>query len=241
MALDENKLQKEQPDEERHDTIVTSTYPRLDIPEGEKPELLDYLVSLPDVDVDLPPIPEAKNKPEPQMEEKTEEENKAEALASFIRNRTKAAQVCPFAMLYSENEDVGEVLENFSGDEAFNDIVYIKGDKDTYYYSNKTMTEYYANIAILVEEKNDSRTVAHSVREHSKYPAPTPVQFFMKTPFFLSSSQLDQVRNIFKIDPNYEDIKEFKLDNGMEYFYSTLSLTHYAAFSLAEDAMNATP
>jgi len=230
-------------EEKQSGTFEVPPLARLDIPDGEKPDLFDFLVSQPDPGIDLSPLPEEKAEectPDEQAEEKNEDEKKVDALAERIRSRAKAAQITPFAMLYSEDEAVYEVFENLFKDENFSDIVYIKGDKDTYYYSDKPMTEYFATISVLVAEKNDPRTAAHAIRGHSKHPGATPVEFFKNYPYFFTADQIEQICETFKTDPDYEDIQTFSL-GGMEYFHSTLYLPRGTAVSLVEDSMNREP
>jgi len=215
---------------------------RLNIPEGEKPDLFEYLVSQPESEVEFPPFTaEEKEKPAPVPEEKVEDASQQpEALAEFIRTRAKAAQITPFAMMLSNNKTVAEVLEKLSKDETFRDIVQIKGEKDSYYYSNKNMTEYFANIAVLVEEKNFTRTLAEMVRRHSKDLALTPIRHFLNYPYFYSKPQLDQISKDAKANPEYEDINDLEID-GLVYFYSTQFIPHGVATSLAEEDLNKRP
>lgn len=213
--------------DERNKAIMeVSPYPRLDIAGDEKPDLFEYIEGLPDVDMELAPLEDVK-------EDKVEGE--AEVLVEFIRKRAKASHITSFGVLLSENEGAAAVLEKVLCDENFDDIVEIKGTKESYYYSNQVMTDSFAKIAVLVHEKDYPSTVAHVVRDRSKYPSPTPVKHFVYYPYFYSAELLSQIRETLKDDPNYQDIKEFKLDNGMEYFYSNISLEHRLAVGLAED------
>ena len=218
--------------------LELSPYPRLDIPEGEKPDILSYLTSLPDVDV--PPgfktLDEDKKVKAPVIE-KTEEQLKAEALAEKIRSRTKSLQVTAYALLLSENSEVPSILETLSKDEAYKDIVFYKGQKDKYYYSNSTMTPQYANIAVLVEEKDYLHTVAQMVRYHAKtYPSPTAEQYFVDPPYNYPKPHMERVRKMLKDDPAYKDIKEVTTNNGKIYLFSTEHMTEVYALSLAERA-----
>ena len=223
------------------DDDFISQGPRLDIPEGEQPDLLDYLASLPDVEED--PSMEEEKAEEPGSTEddgKTEEEKRIEVLAALIRSRSGAAQITPLALLCSEDEGFVEVLENLSKDEAYKDIVCIKGAEDSYYYSNKIMSDSFANIAVLVNEKNDVRTLAHSVRERSSYPALTYAEFFHGYPFNFSADQMEQIRETIKTDPAYEDIQVFKYQNA-EFFYSLRFIKHEIALCYADELVNAKP
>ena len=228
--------QEIQQDDEAKD-LETSPYPRLDIPEGKEPELFAYLTSLPDVD--MPPGYDDLSAGEQEEEkvEKTPEQLKKEALANKIRSRTRNSDITAYALLLSEDSDVSTTLEMLSKDEAFKDIEEIKGQKDTYYFSNSTMTPQYANIAVLVEEKDYPYTVAKMVRYHTeKYPAPTDVSYFTDHPYNYSKPQMEQVRHMLQNDPLYADIKEVTSASGKIYLYSSEHMTEVYAKSLAEYA-----
>ena len=228
------------------DNVSAPPDSRLDIPEGEKPDLLEYLAGLPDVEgedaaMDSPLSNEENAKQEVseiQAEEKLE--ITPELLAELIRSRAKAALITPLSLLQNEKPDVLEMLNTLSADEAYKDIICIKGDKDSYYYSNNIMSNSFANIAVLVEEKDDARTLAHSVRERSAYPALTYARFFMGYPFNFSAERMEQVKAVLKSNNAYEDIQTVSYAN-VEFFYSTQSIKPEIASYLAEELVNERP
>ena len=169
----------------------------------EKPELIDYLESLPEVDVPFQPFPEDEPVVVPQ---KTE----AQALAEELRQRSKDAQLTA-------------------------DIVFIKGEKDRYFYSNRYMTDNYAKIAMLVEEKNWPHTIAEMVRFNCKtYPASTAYTYFMEHPYYLTRPQLERaLAQVFR-DPRYADIATVNAANGEPYLYSRLFFTDRYGKALAD-------
>ena len=229
----------------------------LNIPEGESLDLFEYLASLPDVDAELPPLQEqeseapeetgeketaAEEPPTEELGKKTQEETDMEALVNLLRERSRAGALTSFLALQKENEAIGQFFEKLKTEEKYKeeykDIVYIQGSKDKYYYSNIPMTDQFANIAALVEEKDLPRTVAHVVRTRSEYPASTKINHFMGYPYHYSAEEIKQVRETFKTNPEYEDIGEFMLRNKAEYFFSTKYLTPQLAFALEEDAQS---
>lgn len=227
MTLEESK---------NHAAYNVAPDPQLDIPEGEKPDLFEFLVSLPDVDVELTPIPvEEAEEYEEAAAEKAEKEKKAENLANRIRACSKVPQIISFSVLLAEDEGVAEVFEFLFKDENYKDILYVKGKKDTYYYSHTYMANSFAHIAANVVEEDDARTIAHSVREHSKYPSLSDRNFFREYPFHLSDEQIEQVRMVFQVDPDYEDIKEIEFNNVL-FFYSTLHFPPGQALDYAQNA-----
>jgi len=234
--------QKDPP--EQTDGACACSNSRLNIPEGEKPDLFDYLASLPDAEEDGTAPNLAQNEAEPEAGEEsnaqTEEtpENKLETLVEIIRYRAKAAHITPLAFL--KEEGLTDALEELPNDEANKDIVCIKGDKDSYYYSNTIMTDSFANIAVRVEEKNDAMTLAHCVRERSAYPALTYSTFFDGYPFNFSPAQMEAIKGVIKTDPAYADIQVITLFCA-EFFYSTLHIKPEIANYLADELINERP
>lgn len=141
----------------------------------EKPDLMEYLESLPEVeDPYAEAMAAAAAMPQPEKKEKT----KAELLADFIRERSAGAMLTAYAALAAEEEALEALLQEMRETESCADIVSIKGDKDVYYYSNANMSDNYARIAMLVEEKNLPKTIAEMVRFSCKtYPSPTPLDY----------------------------------------------------------------
>ena len=232
---EDNALREKREAERRELSAAISPYPRLDVPEGEKPELMEFLKELPEV-TNLPK-PTNEVVTEEITPEKTEEQLKMEAIANKIRGNTRMSQITPLASLVVEEENASEILAKMAEDEAFSDIVNEKGQKDTYYYSNNRMTPQYANIAILVEEENHVYTVAKMTRYHCKlHPAPTPERYFLSHPYYYSKELMDQVREVLKNDSEYADIKEVNASNGKLYFYSTEHMTERYARGLSNEA-----
>ena len=194
-------------------------------PAEEKPELIDYLESLPEVDVPFQPFPEDEPVVVPQ---KTE----AQALAEELRQRSKDAQLTAEKALRAAHENWEELLSGLQGEA---DIVFIKGEKDRYFYSNRYMTDNYARIAMLVEEKNWPHTIAEMVRFNCKtYPASTAYTYFMEHPYYLTRPQLERaLAQVFR-DPQYADIAMVNAANGEPYLYSRLFFTDRYGKALAD-------
>ncbi|MCL2168860.1 MAG: hypothetical protein FWB74_02415 [Defluviitaleaceae bacterium] len=217
--------------------ITSNTYniapdPGLNIPEGEKIDLFEFLESQPDVNVELSPLPEAEN--EPAQDEKTKEEKKIEALASRIRSASKVPQIVPFATLFAEDEGVAELFEKLFANEDYKDILHVQGKKDTYYYSHPTMANSFALIAVNLAEGDDVHTMAHSIRVQAKFPLLTPLDFFTSYPFYMSDEQIKLARAAFKTNPAYEDIKEIEHYNTL-FFYSTHGISEKFAPAYAQE------
>jgi hypothetical protein len=183
----------------------------LDIPEGEAVDLLEYLLSLDDDDRTHPE--------QPKFDEVSD-------LANLIRARTWAMLVTPLTVLKNQEKNIKDILEKLSKDQSFDDIVYIKNDSDTYYFSNGIMSRSFAQIAVLVAEKDYAQAMANTIRERCQNIEPTQFSIFVNAPFFLTSRQVDEIRQTFENDPKFEDIKEFKLENNNDFFYSNKYAAH---------------
>ncbi|MBR1583951.1 MAG: hypothetical protein IJ662_00235 [Clostridia bacterium] len=224
--LDNPKLEKQELQQQAAQVIAQAAG------EEEKPELLSYLQSLPEVEDPFPPSPpEEEAPPEP-------EKTKAQLLADFIRERCKSALITPRQLIAQEEEDLDALLADMAADPTCADILTVKGQKDVYYYSEELMAHNYAKIAMLTLEKDDARTVAEMVRFNCKaFPTPTPVYYFARQPFFLDQNQMALVIAQMKDDPQYQDIRECEAAiNGEKYLYSIDLMSEKYAKALANGA-----
>lgn len=191
----------------------------------EKPELMEYLNSLPEVEDPFPP-----------MEEEAEmEKSPAQELADYIRLRSSAAQVTAKSVLESEIEDFPQRMEELSQDETCKDIASTQGAKDIYYYSREHMSDNYAMIAALVEEKDLVETIARMVRFNCKtYPLPTPFNYFERHPYYATMPQIERAVDVLEREPKYQDIRVFANRNKAKYFYAEGIMSEKYAKALAE-------
>ncbi len=199
---------------------------------GEKPDIFDYMQSLPDVEDPFPPSePEAALPPEP-------EKSKAQLLADFIRQRCVSSLITARAMIAADDEHAGELIAQMLEDEACRDIRTVQGNRDVYFYSSELMADNYARIAMLTLEKDDARTVAEMVRFNCKaFPTPTPVYYFSRQPFFLDRERMQAVIAQMKTDEAYQDIRVCTAEiNGEPYLYSVTLMSEKYARALANGA-----
>ena len=149
------------------------------VPEGTdaadaKPELLDFLAAAPDAEND--PYADQPTKTAPELPELTP----AQQLAGYIRSRSAAALVTAHAQLASEVENADELLAQMPQDPQCEDIVSRTGAKDTYYYSSANMSDNYAMIAQLIEDRDLCVMFAEMVRFNARiYPSATPLRYFL--------------------------------------------------------------
>lgn len=171
---------------------------------------------------------------------KEETEDKAALAVSFIRDKsidgllTNAEDLIDEPLLL-EVDEILPLIDEIKTREEFSDICISRGKEKIYLYSRKHITDKYADMMILVEEKDLFKTIAKTVREESKlYPRPTDVRLFNKTPFKFTKEEFDEVYEQLKKNEEYKDIKETRASNNALYLYSDLYMKKALADSLAE-------
>ena len=198
-------------------------------PKKEGMDLFDYLESLPDVEDPFAPMEED------EMGEP--EKTPAQTLAEYIRTRSGAAQLTAKKDLEKEEENLDELLRQLREDETCKDIRSVMGRKDEYFYSDSNMANNYAMIMMLVIEKDVARTVAHMVRFNCvTYPSPTPLYYFMRSPYHMKKEELDAALKQIEADESCRDIQSTTAFNGVLYLYSLESMSAKYAKALADGA-----
>ena len=144
--------------------------------EAAKPQLLDFLAGEPEAEND--PFADQPTQTAPELPELTP----AQELAGYIRSRSAAALVTPHALLVSEVENADELLAQMPQDPQCEDIVVRAGAKDTYYYSNANMSDNYAMIAQLIEDKDLCVMFAEMVRFNAGLPQCYPAEVLPALP-----------------------------------------------------------
>lgn len=202
-------------------------------PSAAKPNLLDYLESLPEVEDPFEP-----SAPSPAPEEKTA----LLQLADRIRMCSARGCLLSRSELASGDEtaaahlaELDEARRAEGGENPFSDIRTEQGAKDLYYYSTPTMAVNYAHMAMLALEKDYCRTIADTVRWHCKVgPSCTWVRYFTFAPYNLTMVQIDRTLKMMKQKEAYADIQETASFNGKRYLYSSNLLTAKYAKALAD-------
>lgn len=191
--------------------------------ESKKPDLIEYLQSLPEVEDTFEPFEED----EPIVVEQTQEG----IMADFIRERTLLSMVTASQLLKESFENYEELILKML--ETCEDIACVDGEKDKYYYCNATMTANYAMIAMLIEDKNMPRTIAQMVRERATYPAATPCSYFLRSPYNWTKTQLNNALVALSKREEYADIVQVNAFNGEPYLYSRNHLSDKYGKALA--------
>ena len=194
-----------------------------------KPELLDFLAAAPDAEND--PYADQPTKTAPELPELTP----AQQLAGFIRSRSAAALVTAHAQLASEVENADELLAQMPQDPQCEDIVSRTGAKDTYYYSSANMSDNYAMIAQLIEDRDLCVMFAEMVRFNARiYPSATPLRYFQRSPYGLAPEVIEQTWKAMQENPAYADIEELTNNQNERFLFSTQYLTRRYAKAISD-------
>ena len=198
-------------------------------PDAAKPELLDFLASEPEAEND--PFADQPTKTAPELPQLTP----AQELADYIRARSAAALVTAHALLVSEVENADALLAQMPEDPQCADIVSRTGAKDTYYYSSANMSDNYAMIAQLIEDKDLCVMVAEMVRFNARvYPSATPLRYFRRSPYNLSPEAIEQTWQTMQGKPEYSDIEELTNNENERFLFSTKHLTRRYAKAISD-------
>ena len=204
------------------------------VPEGTeaadaKPELLDFLAAAPDAEND--PYADQPTKTAPELPELTP----AQQLAGYIRSRSAAALVTAHAQLLSEVENADELLAQMPQDPQCEDIVSRTGAKDTYYYSSANMSDNYAMIAQLIEDRDLCVMFAEMVRFNARiYPSATPLRYFQRSPYGLAPDEIEQTWKTMQGRPEFADIEELTNNQNERFLFSTQYLTRRYAKAISD-------
>ena len=207
------------------------------VPSKDAPvDVFDYMDSLPEVNDPFEPS-ENPMIEDPNAEPDYTQLKEGEILANFIRERTQGVNLTPRKALEEEDPTITDTIDEMLSLESCQDIRSVKGQKDEYFYSIEYMAKNYAMIAMLVYEKDIPHTIAQMVRFNCKtYPAPSPLEYFMRSPFSYTKPQLDHALHMIEQNEAYKDIKVLHTWNNQRYLYSEDVMTKKYAQVLADDA-----
>ncbi|MCI6945129.1 MAG: hypothetical protein MR755_06710 [Faecalibacterium sp.] len=197
--------------------------------EAAKPELLDFLAAAPEAQGD--PYEDQPTVTAPELPQLTP----AQELAGYIRSRSAAALLTPHALLLTEVENADELLAQMPADPQCEDITTRKGAKDTYYYSTANMSDNYAMIAQLIEDKDLCVMFAEMVRFNARiYPSATPLKYFQRSPYGLAPEVIEQTWKSMQGKPEYADIEELTNNQNERFLFSTKHLTRRYAKAISD-------
>ena len=198
-------------------------------PDAAKPELLDFLAAAPEAEGD--PYADQPTVTAPELPKLTP----AQELAGYIRSRSAAALITAHALLVAELENAEELLAQMPADPQCADIVTREGAKDVYYYSNANMSDNYAMIAQLIEDKDLCVMFAEMVRFNARiYPSATPLKYFQRSPYGLAPEVIEQTWQSMQGKPEYADIEELTNNQNERFLFSTQHLTRRYAKAISD-------
>ena len=197
--------------------------------EAVKPELLDFLAAAPEAQGD--PYEDQPTVTAPELPQLTP----AQELAGYIRSRSAAALLTPHALLLTEVENADELLAQMPADPQCEDITTRKGAKDTYYYSTANMSDNYAMIAQLIEDKDLCVMFAEMVRFNARiYPSATPLKYFQRSPYGLAPEVIEQTWKAMQENPAYADIEELTNNQNERFLFPTKPLPRRYAKAISD-------
>lgn len=178
------------------------------------------------------------------LEEKTVPPDEA-ALMALIRQRTEKSKVSGSKWLKAQkhpalpNEKLEELLTTIqegNAPETLAAVHFVKMGKDTYYYDSTIMTDHFAELDAMIEEKDILHTIASVTRSDCElYPRPTQFSKMMGYPFRFSLDEVEGAAARMQLDERYQDIQVVTASNGAKAFFSTLHMSRVYASGLLED------
>lgn len=206
---------------------IPDTVEPIAVEEG-KTDLLDFLADAPEAEGD--PFAD-----QPTVAQELPQLTPAQELAGYIRSRSASALITPHALLLAEVENADDLLAQMPADPQCVDIVVRKGAKDTYYYSNANMSDNYAMIAQLIEDKDLCVMFAEMVRFNARvYPSATPMRYFQRSPYNCTPEQVEQTWQTMQGKPEFADIEELTNNQNERFLFSTQYLTRRYATAISD-------
>lgn len=161
-------------------------------------------------------------------------------VADFIRQRSASGALVthgtflqpPYSISEQELDDVMQAV--FDAEEC-SDIVVCQGERERYYYSTQGMSTNYANMCVLVMEKDVCKTIAYAVRfECETYPRPYKVAMLTQDPYRFSPEEIEAALVAIDSHPDYADIRRVASSNDVDYLFSERFMSFGKAYGLCE-------
>lgn len=166
----------------------------------------------------------------------------AEVFAAYVRERSGKSAVVPLKAISFypppglTRELIGNLIADLSAHEVLVHVKSVQGQKDVYYYDTEMMTDRYAELASLLEDKDLLATIAKVVRFESKrYPRPTRVLSLMDSPYFFTKDEVLGAVARMKLSEEYQDIDTVTASNNNICIYSTQFMSKRYAQALCEE------
>lgn len=174
--------------------------------------------------------------------QKAEDASPGALLAEYITEQSQQERVVPRSVVTLSppqgvtREQVKELLADSSADKAMLSVALVKGSKDVYYYDSQLMTERFATVQSLIEDKDILATVAAAARHDCKlYPRPLRVRVLTDSPYFFSEDEVLGALARMNGREDYADIDIVTASNGKLCIYSTTFMSKKYAQALCEE------
>lgn len=167
-------------------------------------------------------------------------ESPTEIVADFIRQSSANGQLVARELFLQPPYSVKEVelvplLETLREGLAGDDIAWVQGSQDDYYYSTQTMTANYADMCVQVVEKDICRAIAQAVRfDCQTYPRPYKIAMLEQSPYGFEPQQIQAALAAIETHPDYADIRTVASSNDVPYLFSERFMSYGKAYGLCE-------
>lgn len=163
-------------------------------------------------------------------------------LAKYIREQSRQERVTAYSAVALcppegvTRQQLKELLADCSADDTMLSVALVKGSKDVYYYDKELMSERFATVQSLIEDKDILATVAAAARHDCKvYPRPVRVQALMDSPYFYSEDEVLGAIARMSGREDYGDIATVTASNGKVCIYSLTFMSKKYAQALCEE------
>lgn len=174
--------------------------------------------------------------------EKSQELTPEKILADYITQKTRQEKLVAYSVVTLSppdglsREQVKDLLKNVESLAAFAPIASIDGKKDTYFYDTNLMTNRFATVQSLIEDKDILSTIATTARHDCKiYPRPLRMATLLDSPYFFTEDEVLGALARMKLSHTYEDIDTVTASNGKICIYSSLYMKEKYARALCEE------
>lgn len=194
----------------------------------------------PDVDLEKRQWLQGRREQVADADEQVVPESPAEIVADFIRQSSANGQLVARELFlqppYSvEEAELVPLLETLREGLAGDDIAWVQGSQDDYYYSTQTMTANYADMCVQVVEKDICRAIAQAVRfDCQTYPRPYKIAMLEQSPYGFEPQQIQAALAAIETHPDYADIRTVASSNDVPYLFSERFMSYGKAYGLCE-------
>ncbi|MBI9105382.1 MAG: hypothetical protein JEZ04_01480 [Spirochaetales bacterium] len=146
-------------------------------------------------------------------------------IVSLIRDNSAKGVVSSLKKLQTSASDCGD-LSGFYGKISqhtdCSDIKEISGGDGLYYYSSGRMSDSYAKLAVMLEEKDLLNLIVSTIRDESRiYPRTTAAEVFIEAPYSIPQEDMNEFLKIIETDERFPDIDSCRTSIDSVYLYST--------------------